>query len=186
MRFIQISEKRLNVYLSKAEAENEKISINSLVEESYNAKEKLSGIFSRAYESTGFDCENAGLKIEFIPLYDGDLIISILKIDGNKNKVYLKDKTFIFEFESFDNLAFALASTEKYYTGRESVYKYRENYFLILYIHKIKLADVNFLKLFFLEFGNESSVSHLVLREYGRQIVKGEGRRAVRQYLRKG
>ncbi len=187
MRFIVVSPKRLNVYLSKIEAESENISIEKLANETYNVKEKLGGVFSRAFESTGFDCSDTKLKIEVIPLTDGDILISIMKIKGSGTGFYLKNKILVFEFESFDNLADALLSSDKYYIGRESVYKFEGKYFLVLYLHKIRFSDINMLKLIILEYGFESVISHMVLKEHGRKIICGNGGYVIKnQYCKNG
>ncbi len=181
MRFIVVNTERLNIYLSKSEAEKENISIEKMATETYNIKEKLGLVFERARESTGFDCIDKKLKIEILPMIDGDILISVQKTNSNEDGVYIKNKILTFEFESFDNLSEGLLNIDKYYIGRESVYKFKDRYFLVLYIHKINFSDINMLRLILLEYGFESKLSHMVLREHGNLIISGNAKTILRE-----
>ena len=177
-----VSTGRLNIYLSKSEADRENISLEIMADETYNIKDKLSRVFSEAYNSTGFDCFDSKLKIEFVPLMDGDILISVKKLEGDKTKVFVKHRILVFEFESFDILAQALLVAGEYYKGRESIYKFEGNYYLVVYIHSVKICNLSMLKLKLSEFGTESSLSFLVLREHGQKIASGNGKDAVKRY----
>ena len=169
MKFVMVNKSRLNVYLSKDEIVKEHIDLKEIFTQKCNIKEKLTSVFAKAKDYAGFNIDNYNLKIELIPIVDGDLLISVKRLNSSNNK--LITKTLIFCFHELEDLFTAVKKYTKPYIASSSLYKYDDKYYLMTYILTTREEKLKRFMLSMLRFGEKSEFSHAVLEEHGQKLM---------------
>ena len=159
MKFKVIDGERLSIYLTQAELEKQSIDADALKD-----PERLRCFLEQAEKESGFGVEDSALEIEIIPILDGDLLVSVKKIERTPT---LHESHFA--FYDTDSLIMACKLLEKVYFGRSDLYLYDRKYHLML-----KSADTDMRADAILrEFGTEmNNIKEAVLKEHGKVICE--------------
>lgn len=158
MKFKVIDSERLSIYLT-----NEELRLQRIDAELLKEPERLKKLIRQAGEETGFHISDSALEVEIIPILDGDLLVSIKKIEN--------DKCFSthFCFEDTESLILACGQIEPLFFGASNLYFYGGLYHLVLKSPKIIMQVENLLR----EFGEkEENISEAVLIEHGKLICE--------------
>lgn len=176
VKFKVVSNKRISIYLTKREVEEEKINIPALYQNPKKLKEQLAHVFLMARSETGFAAEESDLEIEMIPIVDGDLLISLSKREGKERlRAYIGGQTQVYYFDDIEDLITCAAELEPHFSGTSSLYRMEEKYYLILYPHRIRMDKLLDLKSVLGEFGQtegEDGPSAVYLKEHGQLLCK--------------
>lgn len=158
MKFKVIDSERLSIYLTNEELKQQRIDAEVLKE-----PERLKKLIRQAGEETGFYISDSALEVEIIPILDGDLLVSIKKIEN--------DECFSmhFCFKNSESLILACGQIESIFFGSSNLYFYDGLYHLILKSPRIIMQVESILR----EFGEkEENISESVLTEHGKLICE--------------
>ena len=162
MQFKVIDSRRINIYLTSTELETEKINLNRIDEADF-LKERLYDIFDRVGKESGFKVLNSPLEVEIIPILDGDLLISVKKMEL---------RCIHFVFDDIEDVISICKMLHASYSGRSDLYFYNGKYHMMLNVEDEDL----FIKNLMCEFGKEArldeNVRECVLKEHGKVICE--------------
>ncbi len=167
MKFILVSPERVNVYLSKDDMMIENINIDDLYNNDTSVHKKLNTILGMAKNVTGFNKEGNQYEIDVIPMLHGELLLSISKIDEEKEKIFVGGKVLCYYSPEIETILSVLLAIDGFYTGETKVYHYNEDYYLIIKIYKIELEKMRALNYVLTEHLTLSTLRDIVIREHG-------------------
>lgn len=181
MRFSLIDNSRINVYLSKEEIKTRNINLEEIYLSKCNIREKLLNIFDEANKETGFDFDGARLKIELIPIVDGDLLISIKKYRDGRNSV--KRIKLFYEFSDIEDVFACISGMKESFSGYTSLYRYEDFYVLFIYVSRTERKSFEKMKHRLSEFGESVDISKGVLEEYGKKIMDKNAIKVIKKHF---
>lgn len=168
MKVEKINNNKVKITLTFEELEKREIDIKDIEKNSELAKNLFVDIIEESNIDEDFEFEDAQLLIEACSDNNNLFIVTITKIDNFpdlkkysllekqvKNKKNTKSKvtnykvdSFIYSFKSIDDILSLCedAKSEKLFFGRNSLYKYNDNYFIIFSNTSVK--NKRFLKTF--------------------------------------
>ena len=167
MKFILVSPERVNVYLSKDDIIIENINIDDLYNNDALVQDKLNTILGMAKNVTGFNKEGNQYEIDVIPMLHGELLLSISKIDEEKEKIFVGGKVICYYSPEIENVISVLLSLDGFYTGETKVYHYEKDYYLIIKIYKIELEKMRALNSILTEHLTLSPLRDIVIKDRG-------------------
>lgn len=159
MQFKIIDNERLSIYLTSDELES--CSINA---ELLKQPERLKELLFKAGEKSGFSVSGSALEVEIIPILDGDLLVSVKKVDEISCS-----HVEIAYFDDSEALISVCGLLCPFYIGVSDLYLYNGKFYLVL---KTDEADDEVLGILS-EFGNISeTLRETVLKEHGKLICE--------------
>ena len=196
MKFEKITDTKIKIILSLKDMELNNVSMHNILSNSDSSQELLQNIISMAEEKIGFKPEDSKLLVEAIQSFDNECIFTITKLPEKKIIHRSCPNTFIFKFETFDdfiNLCSFLKNSNylnlKDFSKNFSLIYYNSTYYLqALKTHSLSVL-MDYLKLFFSEFGKDVSTSSCIegfLSEYGKIIFpKNAINRCINTFIKK-
>lgn len=183
MKFILISPERVNVYLTHDDMVLENINLEDLYERKPGSNKKLTNIFDMAKNVSGFNSNGCQYEIDVIPIIGGELLLSISKVDEDKEKIYVKGNSVCCFTDSFDSAAEAVLRVKDLFTGDSSIYKYGGKYYILLKIYRIEIEKIRILNRIINEFAEKSPLRDIVIREHGKCIADKNAAEIASVYL---
>ncbi len=204
MKVEKISDTQIKFTLTAKDLVERDISISDLTYESEKTRLLFKEIIDEAKAACNFKAENTPLMIEAMPVEDGIMII-ISKVKNKDNiktgrnlqpvslteeKYNLEDfisvrekansgdgesRIFLFSFDDMDAAANGAKRISHIYSGESALYRYKNEYFLILECGLTEEEELNYAETVMCEYGikrNASAVSHAYLAEHGEVIIK--------------
>ena len=180
MKFEKITDTKIKIILSLRDMELNNVSMDNILSNSQSSQKLLQNMISMAEEKIGFNPGDSKLLVEAIQSFDNECIFTITKLPEKKIITRNCSSTFIFKFESFDdfiNLCAFLKNSNylnlKDFSKNFSLIYYNGTYYLQALETKYFSVLLDYLKIFFSEFGKDVSNSSCIegfLSEYGKII----------------
>lgn len=159
MKFKVIDSERLSIYLTQDELEIQRIDAELLKE-----PEQLRRFLVKAGEESGFSVEGSALEVEIIPILDGDLLVSVKKVEGIPEKIVRH-----IVFKDTEELICACGLLKNVYSGKSDLYLYGGAYHMILKSPELNMRTDAIIR----EFGYATdNISEAVLKEHGKVICE--------------
>ena len=167
MKVEKINENKIKITLTFEELENRQISLGDIEKNSSVAKNLFIDLIEESNLYEDFIIDDSQLFIEACSDNNNLFIVTITKVDDlpelkkyalieNKEKSKKKNKIIfdykvdsnIYKFSNIDNLLnlCTIAKSEKLFFGKNSLYQYKDSYFLIF--NKTSIKNKKFLKTF--------------------------------------
>ena len=120
MQFKIIDNERLSIYLTCDELKDCRIDAELLKE-----PERLKELLLKAGEKSGFSVSDSALEVEIIPILDGDLLVSVKKIERS-----LFSRVEIAYFDDTEALISACGLLCPFFVGVSDLYHYEGKFYL--------------------------------------------------------
>ncbi len=203
MKIEKISDTQLRLSLTKSDLAERHIQLEDLIRPSEKTQKLFHDIMEQAMEECDFIAENAPLMVEAAPLGLDGIMIIVTKMDGNekpKSGINLfqntkeshrykktaltsdediQDKnieTIIYSFAELDDVIDVSLRLGSLFCGNSALYKYKNQYFLILEGNTYsKEEGAEIIPLILEEYGQKESSSTLsayFLAEHGETLLK--------------
>ena len=159
MKFKIIDDERLSIYLTCDELQSRKIDAELLKD-----PERLKELLCQVGEKSGFSVADSALEVEIIPILDGDLLVSIKRVEK-----LVCDFVSIAHFDDTEALICACGTLYPDYAGASDLYLYCDKYYLVLKGDGESFCVNGILS----EFGTISeNLKETVLMEHGKLICE--------------
>lgn len=196
MKFEKITDTKIKIILSLRDLELNNVSMDNILSNSDSSQKLLQNMISMAEEKIGFNPGDSKLLVEAIQSFDNEYIFTITKLPEKKIIHRSCSNTFIFKFETFDdfiNLCAFLKNSNylnlKDFSKNFSLIYYNGTYYLQALEAQSLSVLMDYLKLFFSEFGKDVSASSCIegfLSEYGKVIFpKNAINRCINAFINK-
>lgn len=197
MKFEKLNENKIRITLTMQDLNEKHIDFHSFMSNTLESQDILLDMLEEAKKETGFDPENFNLKIEALATADTNFIFTITKINPeiekektSKKKFTIKRKSIfpsstqaIYRFRSFEDFCDFLQFLKendlfhyiKQVADSISLYRYKENYYLLLNQIHLKTFDNQKFYTCITEFAKHitnSKVFASKLKEYGNIIMQ--------------
>ena len=197
MNVERIARNKIKITMSKHELEYYHIDVKSMSYGSQQAREMFMDVMRLAEVREDFYNENSQLVIEASISADSGFAMLITRIDEeddfenlqrmikskvkkveSRKKNILSHTPLVFAFGDFDILVAACKEIEIYEPFHSSLYKYNEQYYLILYMgNAIFVNDVDCI---LSEFGKKCGFhGEVMVKEHGRCLIPGDAVRIL-------
>ena len=180
MKFEKITDVKIKIILSLQDMELNNISAENILSNSTSSQKLLQNILHRAEEEIGFEVGNSKLLVEALMSSDVECTFIITKLDENQFHLEKCNNSFVFKFACFEDFV-ALCNFLKNFSflclndisKNFSLIYYHNTYYLKFINTKNSSISVDYIKVFFNEFGENVSNSSNIdgfLNEYGKVI----------------
>ena len=184
MKFILINPERVNVYLTKEDMISENIILEELYQKNSQSEIRLNNIFNMAKRVNGFNQGGSQYEIDVIPIMGGELLLSISRVDEEKERVYIKGHNLCFYSKDIENIIEALLQIKGHYYGETKVYSYDNKYYILIKIFRIEIHKLSSLKCILNEYIKESNVANIVIEEHGKCIIEHDAIVTATKYFK--
>lgn len=195
MKFQKITDTKIKIILSLRDMELNNVSIDNIISNSESSQKLLQNIINMAEEKIGFNPGDSKLLIEAIQSISNEFIFTITKLPDKKIIHRNCYNNFIFKFDSFDDFiklcAFLKNSNYlnlKDFSKNFSLIFYNDTYYLQAIEVKSFSVLLDYLKIFFSEFGKDVSSSSCIegfLSEYGKVIFRKNAiNRCINEFIK--
>jgi len=190
MRIEKLNDKQIKFILSKKDLHSRNIKLDELAYGSDKARGFFKDIMQEAYEKYGFDANNVPLMIEAVPSSDQDITIVVTKVNDKSkgesqvkkgpkidHKRPVKSPYMIYTFKSLDDVTNLAARLRGVYFGTNSLYKYKDEYYLLLHKNGVHRKSYAHIRAILLEYGTykpSTSLSRNFLIEHAEHIVEND------------
>lgn len=208
MKIERIGENRIRVTVTSNDLIERDIDINSLNYNSLATQELFADMIELAEEELGFSTANSQFIID--PELDAEdgFIVTITIFDEEREfesiQKYLTNKIskknlrpkkksqalysaiMIYCFEHFDDLCMLSKRLENYYNSENTLYKYKDCYYVVFTFNNITDAKFNSFESIMNEFGSKiDNVPYYegLLNEYGEVIIDKNAVQTLREYF---
>jgi adapter protein MecA 1/2 len=192
----RIDENIIRIIITSDDLQGRNVDIEELNYDSPETQELFWDMMEQAEDEFGFCVADSQLIVEPIPNSDNGFIVTITKIEEDADfesiQKYIKNKykksdlkkkehtklltdIFIFSFSTFDDLISASSRIKDSYVGDSSVYKFMDEYYLVLMGHTMSRAEIIKMNVKINEYGDRFiNPTHFegVLCEYGELLIK--------------
>lgn len=192
MQIEKITENKIRIILNVQDLQEKNIDLHTFMSNSIESQDLFYDVLDKAEKEVGFETKNYKLMIEALAIPNGNFILTVTRIVPEKDlkkKLTAKRKTpnlcsnlYIYKFDTFDEyleFCILLSSTTKSYTysflKKSSLYLYKSNYYLCLYIDEKDINSFKSVHCSISEFASKVSNFDLFepkLKEYGKEIFK--------------
>ena len=180
MKFEKITDVKIKIILSLQDMELNNVSAENILSNSASSQKLLQNILLEAEKKIGFKTDDSKLLVEAIMSPDMECIYTITKLNQNQINLEKNNDIFIFKFNSFDDFvalcnflnSFSFLCLKDLSKNFSLIY-YNNTYYLKFIKTKEFSVALDFIKIFFDEFGENVSNSSNIdgfLSEYGKVI----------------
>ena len=197
MRIEKIDDNRIRITLNTDDLNKNNVDLHSLLSNSTESQELFLNLLNEAEKSVGFAPGDCNLLIEAFAVAGGNFIFTITKVlqNGiaerlrcrkpviNRRSINTDSNIVIFKFSSFEDFcAFsnvAISVDIKDYVAENSLYKYRNSYYLVIKKWEASSDNSdNFINFYLLaceygEFVQDAELFERKLLEYGSSVIYG-------------
>lgn len=209
MKFEKLNDNKIKITLTIQDLTEKHIDFHSFMSNTIESQDILLDMLEEAKKETGFDIEDANLKIEALALADTNFIFTITKMATEsttcvhvpRKKFTVKRKTLspcstqaVYLFNSFDDFCSFLHFIEKsnlhtcidQIASRVLLYSYRNSYYLVL--NNIDLELIDKIKFYtaiteFSKYITNSKTFVSKLTEYGDLVIKNNALKTALTYF---